>query len=76
MVLDEQDREVVLLADPADQLAERLDLLVVEPAGRLVEQEQAGPCDEGAGELDPLERAERKPGRSCSIQGLFKPLTP
>ena len=44
-----------------DHLAERADLLVVQPAGRLVEQEQARRRDERAGELDPLQRPEREP---------------
>ena len=45
------------------KLAELADLLVVEPARRLVEEEQARPRDERARQLDPLQRPEREPGR-------------
>ena len=40
VVLDEQDREREVVAQPVDELLELLDLLVVESAGGLVEQEQ------------------------------------
>ena len=54
VVLDEEDRELELVADPAHELAELADLLVVQAAGRLVEQEQSRLRDERACELDPL----------------------
>ena len=40
VVLDEQHRQVELRADPAQQLHQRLDFLVVQAAGGLVEQKQ------------------------------------
>src|SRR4249919_2611391 len=55
VVLDEQDRERVVGAQPPDQLPELADLLVVQAAGRLVEQEQARLRDERTRDLDPLE---------------------
>ncbi len=49
-----------LVAQPPDQRAELGDLLVVEPAGRLVEQQQLGPRCERARQFDPLAGAERQ----------------
>src|SRR5207249_3138566 len=46
--------------DAPDEVGERPDLLVVQPAGRLVEEEQLGPGDKCAGGLDALQRSERK----------------
>ncbi len=46
--------------------AELRDLFVVQAAGRLVEQQQLRLGDEGARELDPLQRPERQPGRRPS----------
>ena len=54
MVLDQQHGDVALVADAADQLAEHVDLLVVEAAGRLVEQQQLRLGRERARELDAL----------------------
>ena len=54
MVLDEQDRERPLVAQPHDEVAELLDLLVVEPAGRLVEQQERGLRHQRARDLDAL----------------------
>ena len=59
-MLDEQDRDAAPVANGADFLAERIDLLVIEPGGRLVEQKQLRPDRERAGELDPLAHAERQ----------------
>src|SRR6476646_2283922 len=56
VVFDEQDRKVEVVAKSADHFGELADLLVVEPAGRLVEQKQRRLGDEGAGKLDPLQR--------------------
>ena len=39
VMLDQQHRDVALVADAADQVAEHVDLFVVEAAGRLVEQQ-------------------------------------
>ena len=44
-----------------DEAAELLDLLVVQPAGGLVEQQQLRLRHERPRELDPLQRAEREP---------------
>ena len=63
MVLDEEHRELEPVTRPLDEGRQQLDLLVAEPAGGLVEEEQAGPADQGAGELDPLRGPVRKPGR-------------
>src|SRR5215471_1047127 len=63
VVLDEQDRDAVVDAQPPDQLREVADLLVVEPSGGLVEEQQTRAGRERARELDALERAERKPRR-------------
>ncbi len=60
MVLDEQDRQVQITLKAADEVSELADLLVIEPAGGLVEQEQGRLGRESARELDSLERAERK----------------
>ena len=54
MVLDEQDRELEVVPDPLDEGAELGDLLVVQPAGRLVEQQEPRLRDKRARELDPL----------------------
>ena len=62
MVLDEQDRQLPLVAQPADEADELVDLLVVEAAGGLVEKEQSRPAGEGARELDPLQRPIRQAG--------------
>src|SRR5215813_5592051 len=37
VMLDEEDRDIAVMADAPDQRAEPRDLLVVEPAGRLIE---------------------------------------
>src|SRR5207248_8026877 len=57
-------------ADPPDQAGELPDLLVPEPARGLVEQQQARARSEGAGELDPLHRPERQPGRRTAGDAL------
>ena len=54
MVLDEEHRQRVIVAHAQDEVAELLDLLVVEAAGRLVEQEQARLRGERPRDLDPL----------------------
>ena len=54
MVLHEEHGELEVVADLADELAEIGDLLVVQPAGRLVEQEEARLRHQGARELDAL----------------------
>ena len=56
VVLDEQHGQLVVRRGRADELAELADLLVVEAAGRLVEQQQPRPRDQRAGELDALQR--------------------
>ena len=59
-MLDQQDGDVRGRRGCADQLAEPWDLLVIEAAGRLVEQEQLRLGGERARQLDPLLRAERQ----------------
>ena len=56
MVLDEEHGEVVVLAEAADERSELADLLVIEPAGGLVEQEQPRPRDQRPRQLHPLLR--------------------
>jgi len=63
VVLDEEDRQLALVAQPPDQADELVDLLVVEAAGGLVEQQQARPAGERSRELDALQRPVRKAGR-------------
>ena len=53
-------------AEAADQLGELADLLVVEPAGGLVEQEQRRLGDERARELDALQRPEGEAARPAA----------
>ena len=54
-------------------VAELLDLLVVEAAGRLVEQQQPRAGGERAGELDPLARAVRELGRLAGARAPTRP---
>ena len=61
-MLDQQDGDVALVADAADQLAEPVDFVVVEAAGRLVEQQELRPRRQRARKLDALLQAERKVG--------------
>jgi hypothetical protein len=42
VVFDQQHRDVALVADAADQVAQDVHFLVVEAAGRLVEQQDLG----------------------------------
>src|SRR5215208_1486295 len=72
VVLDEQDGERVLLAEALDQQPEVADLLVVEAAGGLVEQQQPRLRGERARDLDALERAEREPDRRV-VRNLAQP---
>ena len=62
-MLDEQDRDTALVANRPQQRDQRAYFLVVEPAGRLVHEQQRGAACEGARELDALQRAERQSGR-------------
>ena len=78
VVLHEQDGQLELVAQAADECAQALDLLVVQAAGGLVEQEQPGPGGERPRQLDPLERAEgqarggpvRVPGDADELERL------
>ena len=54
MVLDEEHRELEVVADPPDEGTELGDFLVVQAARGLVEEEQPRLCDERASELDAL----------------------
>src|SRR5450432_76985 len=60
VMLDEEHRQAELGADAAQEHHQRLDFLVIEAAGRLVEQQQLGLARERAAELDALLRAERQ----------------
>ena len=57
-----KEGQVEVLPQLPDQRAELFDLLVVQTARRLVEQEQARARDERTGKLDSLERPERQTG--------------
>ena len=59
-MLDEQDRQLVVVPHPLDERPELLDLLVAEAAGGLVQQQQPRRRREGARELDPLLRPVRE----------------
>ena len=61
-MLDQQHGDVALVADAADQVAEHMDFLVVEAAGRLVEQQDLGLGRQRARQLDALLGAERQSG--------------
>ena len=56
MVLDQQDGHVALVPDGPGEPGEQPDLLVVQPCGRLVEQEEPGLPGQCPGELDALQR--------------------
>src|SRR5262249_21457557 len=62
VVLDQQDRHAALVSDGPDDPDERLDLRVVQPRRRLVEQDEPGLAGERPGELDALQGAEWKTG--------------
>src|SRR3954447_2284426 len=70
MVLDQEDREVERPANPANLSPELLHLLVVQPPGRLVQQQELRARSEGARQLDALHRPEWKSsGRPLSEGG-------
>src|SRR5262249_36889176 len=58
VVLDQQDRQLERRSDPPDQARELPDLLVAEPAGGLVEQQQPRSRGGGPGEHDPHHRSD------------------
>ena len=58
VVLDEEDGHLEGLANPADQRPELHHFLVIQPAGRLVEQQQPRARGKCARQLDPLHRPE------------------
>ena len=58
--LDDEDRQLEVRTQAADERAELVDLFVIQAAGRLVEQEQPRAGCERAGELDLLLRPERQ----------------
>src|SRR6185312_11271315 len=60
VMLDKEHSEIAVAADLPDQVAEDVDFLVVEAAGRLVEQQDLRVCGERAGELDALLGAKRQ----------------
>ena len=73
MVLDEQHRQLEVLAQFLDERAEVGDLFVVEAAGRLVEEQELRPRDECARELDALQRPERETRDGPLLRGLPSP---
>ena len=69
-MLDQQHRDAALVADAADELAELVDLVVIEAAGRLVEQQQLRLGRERARQLDALLRAEGQAGDAACATSL------
>ncbi len=61
-MLDQEDGDVALVANPADQVAEHMDFLVVEAAGRLVEQQDLRFGGQRARQFDAFLGAERQAG--------------
>ncbi len=61
---------LVVVADALDQVAENMNLFVVQSAGRLVEQQDLRLGGERAGELDALLRAERQAGYELVLHRL------
>jgi hypothetical protein len=61
-MLDQQDGHVAVVADPADQVAEHVDFLVIEAAGGLVEQQDLRLGRQRARQLDALLGTERQAG--------------
>ena len=83
VMLDQQDAELEARPDGADQVGELVHLLVVEPARRLVEQEQRGLADAGRGPARPASgsrtagwrrRCRRSSRRSISSSSGLEPL--
>src|SRR5262249_4585542 len=60
VMLDQQYGDVALVADSSDQAAKTLDLVVIETAGRLIQQQQLRPGRKRAVKLDPFLQAERQ----------------
>ena len=61
-MFDQQDGDVALVADAADQVAEHIDFFVVEAAGGLVEQQDLRIGRQRARQLDAFLGAERQAG--------------
>ena len=61
-MLHEKNGHVALVANAADVAGEFGDFVMIEAAGRLVEQKKARPAGERTGQFDTLERAEGKAG--------------
>ena len=60
MVLDEEHGQLEPVTRAGDEGGEPLDLLVAQPAGRLVEEEQPRLGGERTGQFDPLQRRVRQ----------------
>src|SRR5690606_42165150 len=60
VVLDDDHGDVEVLADRLEPAGELVDLAVAEAVDRLVQQQQPGTGRQRAGQLDPLEGAERE----------------
>ncbi len=71
-MLDQQERQPALVAQPRDHLHQRLRLGRVESAGRLVEQQEPRLAGERPRELEPLLEAQRKTPR-FSVRDLGEP---
>ncbi len=60
VMLDQEHGDVVLVANSSDQATKTLDLVVIEAAGRLIQQQKPRPRHKRAGKLDPFLQAERQ----------------
>ena len=71
VMLDQQHGDIAVVANPADQVAEDVDFLMVEAAGRLVEQQYLGLRGKRPRQLDALLGAERQAGND-GMRDIFK----
>ncbi len=74
-MLDEKDGQVEVVPDPADEPRQLLHLLVAEPAGRLVQQQQPRARGERARDLDALLQAVREARSPATRPGARGPRT-
>ena len=70
-MLDQQHGDIAVVANPPDQVAEDVDFLMVEAAGRFVEQQYLGLRGQRARQLDALLGAERQAGND-GVRDIFK----
>ena len=77
IVLDQQDADLLLVADREQQLAELGQFARVEPGGRLVEAQQARPGAQRAGDFEPaLVAVGQRAGRQSARADQPEPVEP